>query len=75
MDEKARPIDELIEAMRVAWAERDALAAKLEAARVVLRQVEWQGIGHNDGERCPACDEWQSGGHGPTCALAAVLNG
>ncbi len=37
MDEKARPIDELIEAMRVAWAERDALAAKLEAARVVLR--------------------------------------
>lgn len=57
------------------------LKLDLEAARVVLRRVEFGGIGHR---KCPVCLGWEGGPkgrgevemqHTADCELAAVLKG
>lgn len=46
--------------------------AALEAARAVLRQVEWS-IWRESYQCCPACREAQKYGHHRECELSAAL--
>lgn len=53
---------------------RDKNAADLEAARALLKRIEWEG----DCERafggvCPCCAAYESDGHKSDCELAALL--
>ncbi len=62
-------------AMKAERARAEAAEKQRDAARAVLRSVEWSADEH-----CPACSAWKGitypgGGHAPTCALAAALGG
>lgn len=47
------------------------LIAELEAARAVLREVEWTDS--DDVDMCPACRASRDEGHAADCALARAI--
>lgn len=51
----------------------ELLICERDEARAVLQEVEWAGPPLGAHRACPVCDEAESIGHRPDCALARAL--